>query len=86
VLFGSANAPGLGNAINWRLGGDGTSLIGGFDGWAGELDFVLFYNRVLTDDQVQAILSHFVIPEPATLTLVGLGLAMAERRRRRRKA
>ena len=85
VMQGSANLPGIGNAVNWRIGGDGTSLIGGFDGWPGEIDFVVFYNQYLEDWQVQDILSQFVVPEPATFVLLGCGLAALRLRSRRRR-
>lgn len=85
VLVGSANSPGLGNAINWRIGGDGTSLIGGFDGWAGEIDYVAFYNQLLTDGQIQNAFANFVVPEPSAFILFALGLAGIAVLRRRRK-
>ncbi len=64
LLSGIAAAPGLGNASNFRLGGDGTSGIGGFDGWAGQLDFAGFHDGKLTNAQLQSALTEFVAVAP----------------------
>jgi len=65
-----------------RIGADGLSGIGSFDGWTGYIDGARFYGSYLGDDQLQAVLAQY-IPEPATLGLLGLGALALLRRRRR---
>jgi hypothetical protein len=92
VLTGSAAGIGLSNAINFRMGLDNVSFIGGGDGFTGQMDFAAWKNAVLTAGQLQGILNDFVngptlvtIPEPSSLMIWGMaGLCtMAYRRRSR---
>ncbi|MCA9247923.1 MAG: PEP-CTERM sorting domain-containing protein [Planctomycetales bacterium] len=95
VFPGSPQATGSANggptyisdSTNFRIGGDGTSAIGGFDGWEGQLDFVAFDNSILSGVQLQQLMSDFNLgittPEPTTglMVLMGvMGLAMRRRR------
>ena len=73
------------NCLVFGSGRSGTSMIGGFDGWAGQIDFAIFYNQWLADGQLQTVFENYSVPEPGSLMILALGgLCLALRRRRRR--
>ena len=64
----------LSSTSNFRLGSDGVSGLGGFDGLQGELDFVAFQDGYLSNQDIQFALTDFVdgystVPEPCSLAL-----------------
>lgn len=66
---------GLDDMVQFRVGADGLSGLGGVDPFGGWIDRIQFYDRFLSDAELHAILSASV-PEPATLGLLGLGLLL----------
>ncbi len=85
VLTGNAVAPGLGNAVDWQIGYNGNSGIGGVDGWAGQIDFVAFYNDFVIADQLELVFEQFRVPEPSAAMLAVWAAAGWIRMRRRRR-
>ena len=55
-----------------RIGGDGLSGIGSFDGWTGFIDGARFYGSYLDNAQLQEVLESYV-PEPSSLLLILVG-------------
>lgn len=68
-----------------RIGADGLTGIGSFDGFWGQIDNAQFYNAALTNTDLQSIFLSVAIPEPASLCLLGLCLAGLTTRRTRRR-
>ena len=93
-MSGAAAGFGLSDAINFQMGFNGTSGIGGTDGFLGQMDFAAWKNAVLTSGQLQGMLNDFVngpqlvsLPEPSSLMLCGTAglITMMVRRRNRAK-
>lgn len=92
ALTGSAAGLGLGDATSFQMGFNGTSGIGGGDGFLGQMDFAAWKNAVLTSAQLQGMLNDFVngpefvsLPEPssAMIWVIAGVCTMAYRRRNR---
>jgi hypothetical protein len=64
----------LDDLMQFRIGADGLSGIGSFDGWTGFIDGARFYGSYLDDPALEGVLQSYV-PEPSALLLLVLGTA-----------
>lgn len=90
---GTATGTGFEGALDFRLGLDGLTLIGGSDALNGYFDFFLFHDGFLSDSTLQDLANYFqdgppppLAPEPGTMILFAtcmVGLAGWLWRRRR---
>lgn len=79
-------ATGLDDMLNFRVGADGLSGIGNPDAFGGWIDNIQFYDRFLSNAELQGVFASSV-PEPATIVLLLLGMgAIPFLRRWRRRA
>ena len=75
---------GIGDMSMFRVGGDGLSGIGGFDGFRGYIDGVRFYDVWLSNAELEHVFGTYRVPEPNTIALLMLaGVCLIGRRRRR---